>query len=180
MNWTQLVSPNKYGECAMEDIQDLVGLFETYVKRRGAALAIEPGRLVAHILQYVYLRQTSSVYEISGPRTQPVTPVGWTAEEEAIWSDWIAMHCSFESWGAEVLDPIFGTDIRLWEAVCDGWRLELVQFFPWWIQRSFDIVEQHDPAQLEMQEEEGNANVDSYIMDHGSAKQKKAAMRAGV
>ena len=71
--------------------------------------------------------------------------------------------------------------MRLYEAVCEGWRLELVLFFPWWIQRSFKIVEKFNPTQLEVQsEEEDTKGIDSYIMDHGSAKQKKAAMRAGV
>lgn len=176
MNWD-----NQYGENAVADVEDLVFLFEKYLERRGAALGVPPKRLVAHILQYIHLRQNSSVYDISAPRTNPVKPVGWTDEDETIWGDWILNHCTVESWELEVLDPIFRSDMRIYEAVCEGWRLELTQFFPWWIQRSFAIIDKFNPTQLEEQneEEEDTKGVDSYIMDHGSAKQKKAAMRAG-
>jgi hypothetical protein len=66
--------------------------------------------------------------------------------------------------------------MRLYEVRCEGWRLELVHFFPWWIQRSFAIVDKYNPAPLDMDNEEDN-RVDSYIIDHGSAKQKRAALR---
>jgi hypothetical protein len=39
-----------------------------------------------------------------------------------------------------------------------------------------DIVEKYDPTQLEPEDEEEDTKIDSYIMDHGSAKQKKGAM----
>jgi hypothetical protein len=176
-----LLTPNKYGECAAADVQDLVFLFQEYVERRGANLAVEPQRLVTHILKYISLRQKYSRFDISAPLTKPVVPVGWTSEDETIWTDWLWHTCDVDSWENEVLEPIFGTDIRLWEATCEGWRLELMTCFPWWIQRSFDIIDKFNPTQPEIQDEDDTTNgVDSYIMDHGSAKQKKAAMRAGV
>jgi hypothetical protein len=176
-----LLRPNTYGECAFADVQDLVFLFEKYVKARGATMSVEPKRLVKHILKYISLRQKYLQHDISSPLTAPATPVGWTSDDESIWMDWVCDTFDMESWEEEVLGPIFGSDIRLWEANCEGWRLELMTCFPWWIQRSFDIVDKFNPTQPEVQDEEDDTKgVDSYIMDHGSAKQKKAAMRMGI
>ena len=173
---------NTYGECAVDDIDYLVWLFQGYLHKRGAELGLDPAHLATHILKYIYLRQKSSVYDISAPRTNPVKPTGWSAKDEEIWCDWISNHCTLDSWRTEVLAPIFGTDVRLWEARCQGWRDELTLFFPWWIQRSLDIVRKYDPTQLEEEVEEDEskaAGIDSYILDHGSAKQRKAALRGG-
>jgi hypothetical protein len=174
-----LTSTNKYGESAVEDIERLVCRFQGYLGKRGAELGVNPDRLVEHILQYIYLRQKSGVSGISAPRTPPVKPVGWTDADEEIWRDWMTNHCTMEGWRAEVRAPIFGTDERLWEGSCEGWRDELTLFFPWWIQRSLDIVHKYDPTQLEEEVEEDNGMIDSYILDHGSAKQRKAALRGG-
>ena len=168
MNWDQLV------KAAVADVQDLVYLFMKYLDRRGATLAIKPARLVKQILKYIHLRQTLSIYDIAAPQSH--APNGWSEEDEEIWNDWIVDRCGLDSWEDEVLTPIFGEDMRLYEVRCEGWRLELVHFFPWWIQRSFAIVDKYNPAPLDMDNEEDN-RVDSYIIDHGSAKQKRAAMR---
>jgi hypothetical protein len=173
MNWEQLVGTNN-GENAVADIQDLVYLFIQYLDRRGATLAIKPARLVKQILKYILLRQKCSIYDISAPQSH--APNGWSLEDEEIWNDWIVDQCCLESWEDEVVTPIFGGDMRLYEVRCEGWRLELVHFFPWWIQRSFAIVDKYNPSQMESDEED-NKVVDSYIMDHGSAKQKRAALR---
>jgi hypothetical protein len=53
--------------------------------------------------------------------------------------------------------------------MCEGWRWEIHQFLPWWIKRSTELVEVYES------EEEEEQTVDAYILDHGSAKQKRAA-----
>jgi transposase len=76
-----------------------------------------------------------------------------------------------------VLDPVFGNDVRLWEAGIEGWREELIQFLPFWIQRSRDIVETFDATPLDLTEEVFAEKVDPYLLEHGSSRQKKDALK---
>jgi len=140
---------------------------------------MERGRFVKQILQYILLRQTASCLEISDPHMTPSMPAGWTDEDEAIWQEWIVYTFPYHTWLTEVMNPVFGLDVRLWEARCEGWRLELAHFLPWWVQRSMDIVRAFDPTQIEPEAEE-EAGMDAYLLDHGSSKQRKAALRSGA
>lgn len=175
-----LVTQNQYGECALDDMEALVDRIEIFARRRGVSLELDRRRLVRQLLQYVSLRQqTMSCVQISNPHFDPSEPEGWTDHDEDIWNDWIQHTCSLENWHTEVLQPVFGSDIRLWEVNCDGWRSELMHFLPWWLQRSTPIVRKFDPFPEEVPSEPDDMQmeIDPYLMEHGSAKQRKQAGR---
>jgi len=117
---------------------------------------------------------------ISLPQNPSSRPAGWTEKEEEIWIDWINYHCTLDDWSAEVMEPVFGSNVRMWEAQMDGWREELLQFLPWWIRRSAIIVAAFDPTPLvpEVEEDISMAKIDPYLLDHGSTKQKREAMKS--
>jgi len=176
---------NKYGECAATDVAALVRQMNACVQRHRAQLELDEPRIVSQILTFIRLRQNASFQEISDPLFAPSTPDGWDDEDEEIWREWIDFTFTDSTWNREVIEPVFGSgsdsDIRLWEAQCEGWRSELVFFLPWWIKRSMYIVTKFDPTQLEPEDEENeNPDIDAYILDHGSAKQRKAALRSGI
>ena len=115
-------------------------------------------------------------WAIDGPHIQPTYPEGWSEEYEALWGDWIDRECPLESWEEEVIDPTFGTLVRPWET--DGWRLEIYSFLPLWIQRSIPLMAAIDPDVVEEETElEPESPIDPYLLEHGSAKQRKNASK---
>ena len=71
-------------------------------------------------------------------------------------------------------------DVRLWESPIDGWREELIQFLPFWIQRSRAIVEAFDATPLNPADEKAGEKaekIDPYLLEHGSSRQKKDALK---
>lgn len=165
---------NQYDECAAEDVRAIVSRIQTCVEQRGAKLALDSKALTRQILTFLTLRQRCSVYEISDPPNKRYIPEGWTTADERLWQDWIHTMFPVEHWLAEVMDPIFGSDMRLWEAPCEGWRSELVHYLPWWIQRSITIVTDFDPTYEESEEEDSKKKeIDPYLLEHGTSKQKR-------
>jgi hypothetical protein len=165
MKWAELFYVNEFGESIADDVSHLAVLIKDYVERRGAELYVD---VAIQILKYIKMRHGLSRNEIGWPTLKTVKPAGWTSEHEDLWDEWLA-NCSLESWIDEVMLPYFGTGCHIWEGMCEGWRWEIHQFLPWWVRRSPDLV-----AVPEYDEEE-EQTVDAYILDHGSAKQKRAA-----
>ena len=156
---------------AADDIFVLVRLLEKYVNRRGATLCVKPQRIISQILKYIDLRKRHMSWEIDGPHVTLTYPDNWTEEYESLWEDWLYRECSIESWEEEVIDPTFGTLIRPWET--DGWRQEIHNFLSLWIQRSIPCVTEN----VESEEEEKESDIDPYLLEHGSAKQRKNASK---
>lgn len=145
-------------------------MFELYLAKRGAQLELTPNALVNQIKSYIYLRERMSTHDISDPPTQPLKPAGWTLMKEAIWRDWIHYSCPPDSWRQEVIGPIFGSDD------VEDWCDEILHYLPWWIRRSDAIVAKFDPTPLEEEvEEDKMKGLDQYLIDHGSAKQRRKA-----
>ena len=132
--------------------------------------------MITQILHYITLRRRAQPFAISNPLFDPSAPEGWGNYEEDVWREWIDYTFTLESWNDEVMTPIFGSDVRLWEANIEGWREELLQFLPWWIKRSAATVAKFDPAQLPETIEE-KSTLDPYLLEHGSARQKRMAMK---
>ena len=164
-----------YGESIEADVVKVVRYIEAYLKRRSVSLELTPSRLKRHIMQFISLRQKSSFFDISTPRMTPTEPAEWTAHHERVWCDWINYHCDLDSWTREVMQPMFGTDVRFWEARCEGWREEIHTFLPWWILRCTAIVERFDPTS-EDPVEDLQVDIDPYLLDHGSAKQRRGQL----
>jgi len=156
---------------AADDIFVLVQLFEKYVTRRGATLCIKPQRIISHILKYIDLRKRHMSWEIDGPYVALTYPENWSEENESLWEDWLNCECSLESWEEEVIDPTFGTLVHPWET--DGWRQEIHNFLSLWIQRSIPHKTDND----ESEDDEKESDIDPYLLEHGSAKQRKNATK---
>jgi hypothetical protein len=157
---------NEFGECIADDASHLADLIKNYVERRGAELDVD---VACQILKYIKMRYGQPRMSIGWPTLKTVTPKDWTPDHEDEWHDWLELNCSLDSWTTEVMEPYFGTGCHVWEGMCEGWRWEIHQFLPWWIKRSTELVVVYES------EEEEEQTVDAYILDHGSAKQKRAA-----
>ena len=168
-------------ESVLIDVHAIAIRIGRFLKCRGVEPELSMSNLVGRIYRYIRLRKSSPWYMISLPTSQPYRPEGWKDKEEEIWMDWIHCHCTLDDWSAEVMEPVFGSDIRLWEAQMDGWREELLQFMPWWIRRSPSIVEACDPTPLNPEvEDDQTPKIDPYLLDHGSMKQKRVAMKSSM
>jgi len=115
--------------------------------RAGFWLAVSPGMLAATIRQYAEARRWSGPYEVRviPPETIRSNPDGWTTHDEDVWLARLSDSITDDVWDTDVVTPVFGTDVRVWERNGPDWRHELLAYVPVWATRSFVIVEKHDP-----------------------------------
>jgi hypothetical protein len=165
---------NEFGESIAEDATIIAGFIRQYVEKRGATLGLSERKLANEIMLYIEARYGQSRLDVGWPAMKPIRPKGWTQQHEQVWRDWIHLTCDRDAWMLEVFGAYFGTDHHIWEGMCDGWRAELHEFLPWWIQRNLPLVSEFDLTP-ESDVEEEDMGVDAYLLDHGSAKQKRAA-----
>jgi hypothetical protein len=177
MKWSDLLKANRYGECPSDDAVRMAAEIGRYVKQRGVSTTMNSTKLAIQILRYIQMRHTVAAHNISAVPGELYYPDGWSAAEEEIWNDWINHHCTPESWYDEVITPVFGEDVRLWEAPIDGWREELLQFLSLWIRRSREIVVAYDPTPIVPNEDESTDKIDPYLLEHGSSRQKRDALK---
>lgn len=177
MDW---YAPNKYDECAWDDLALLAEILNRLIRSRGAMPELTDERLTRQLVAYVGMRHRHRCHEISAPQHTRIKPSGWTTDNETIWQDWLTDKITYNDWH-RLLYSVFGTDERYWEAMVPGWREEVFSFVPYWVQRSLDIVAAYDPRSKDEPVEEDakeSSKVDVYILEHGTAKQRRAAMRA--
>jgi len=174
--WSALLETNQYGECAIHDIEGVVNCLEMGLKRRKLTLDLPRIRLIRQILSYLTLRAEHHALDIKNPRHTPQIPEGWTEETEVEWQYYLDKEFSSEMWQQEILDVIFGTDVRIWEAPFPNWRLELYDFLSFWIRRTYEPLEPQEEVR-ETEEIKEAPLIDAYILEHGTAKQKKTALR---
>ena len=106
-----------YGECPAADIAEVCERIKLFLKRRrGIQLSLSPQKLHRSILEYIWMRYSFLPTQISYPKRKQEAPIGWNVEKERIWRQWIFHECDGLAWEREVMNPIFGTDERLWEA----------------------------------------------------------------
>ena len=174
--WSALIEPNQHGECAIHDIERIVECLERSLQRRKLVLDLPRVRLIRQILSYLTLREAYHSFNITNPRHVSRSPTGWTEEDEAEWQYYLDKEFSSDMWQQEILDVIFGTDVRTWEAPFLEWRMELYGFLPLWIQRSASHLYPED-EETKAEDVMIAPQIDAYILEHGTAKQKKTAMR---
>ena len=155
-----------------EDLFCVAEAIAAFVERRGGALVMTPRQLTWKLIQYVEMRGHVPWHEIAyrGGRAA-IKPKGWTADNERIWQDWITYTFELEDWTREVIQPIFGTDVREWEPGVE-WRMELLEFLRHWIRRSIAIVEEFDPRD-HTEERTGQTmkeEIDPYLIENGLVK----------
>lgn len=181
LEWNELFEPYGWDDhAAVEDAVALAERIDRYAQRQGVKLTPVPSRLARQILEYVWMRQTTSWHEIAW-KSRPAMPVGWTARHEQIWTDWIWHVFELEDWRHTVMDPVFGTDVRSWESACEGWREELFEFLPHWIARSLERFEEIDVTPLPDPEPEDadprTAKIDPYLLEHARRGRRIKGMR---
>jgi len=175
MEWHDLVTYNEHGECAAADVEAIVKRFESFVESRGCQMGIDGRRMAHQILRYIQLRCSVSGHQITNPQSTIAMPPGWTKENERDWNAWIHHVFQLEEWQKEIMDPVFGTNERMWEVTCSGWRDELFCFLPWWVKRS--VVPELLPEEGDDEESDDGKKIDPYLLEHGSAKQRRAMMK---
>lgn len=156
---------------AAEDAVALASSVRSYIRWRGFTSSLTHAHMTRQILQYIWMRQRLPWHEISAPQHKRSLPAGWTPLMESVWRDCIDHKCEIETWKTEVLDPVFGSDDRTWEAYCPGWRDEIFSFLPYWIERSAEKFADLDPTPLPDPEPEEKdprlAKIDPYLLEHG-------------
>lgn len=182
----QMWETDGYGECPAADVAEMCDRIVPFLKRRQFQLSLPAQKLHRSILEYVWLRYTAQPQNISYPKRKQEAPRGWNVDKERIWRQHIHHVCGLESWDREVIQPVFGTDERLWEsAIGTEWRFEIMEFLPWWIYRDLDLFEDVDPTPLLEPEEIAameaatKKEIDPYIMDHGGRRARRQAEKEG-
>lgn len=170
MEW--LRERNAFGECAEEDAWILAGRVQAFVESAGGGLDVSRVQLMRQILKFVHMRQWNGFNDLSGPGHRSFKPQGWTPHREQVWRDWIDRTFTLEDWQTDVIGPVFGTDERSWEARCTGWRDELFQYLPAWMQRDVGLADAVDltPMDLSVQDDyvdPRTAKIDPYILERG-------------
>jgi hypothetical protein len=141
--WTN----NWCDECPAMDVHRVAEKIAILVTERGGRLSLSVERLRNQIMEYITWRRRFAAYQISPPRHELRPPKDWTEHAERVWTDWVTDTFSVEDWVEQVIRPIFGTDERNWEAhMGTRWRTEILVFLPWWIQRTWEIVDTYDPT----------------------------------
>jgi len=177
--WASLLKTNEYDECAASDIEELVFYMSGLLEQKGLQFEVDAHKMVRKILTYVMLRHSRGRLELmSVPSGSRSVPKEWTEDYEAMWIEYIDAEISPEEWQEKVLEPVFGTDIRIWEAACDGWRMDLLAFMPWWIKRSIEPIAEEEDEE-DMDTDKRVSKLDPYLLEHGTAKQRRTALRQG-
>ncbi len=181
MSWVSLTTPNGYGECALDDVLAIVEYMTRWMRDHKLEPELSEERWVRQILHYILARhQGKSACDINLSH-QPEKPTGWTVQDEAYWSDWLTHTFELPVWQRRILQPVFGSDQRLWEVNIDEWRNEIHMFLPMWIRRDMRIVDKMYPEDEEEAEPETDARgsllrmrdtkaIDPYILEQEEKK----------
>jgi hypothetical protein len=179
----QMWDTDYYDECPADDIAAVCDRIQMYLKQRSIQLSLKPQKLHRSILEYIWLRYSAPSTQISFPKRKQEAPLGWNIEKERIWKQWIFHVCDQVSWERDIMRPVFGTDERLWEArISKDWRMEILEFLPFWIYRDLDLCEDIDPTPLPDPQDLTDANkkeIDPYIMEHGGRRARRQAEKEG-
>lgn len=140
MRIRELYTTAKYDERpAISDLREVVARMEDFVADRGGILRVKGRDLLRVLLHYITFRMRTPYTMIHC--TRPVRrPKGWLRVHEQNWLIWMEDAFPVHEWMEEVINPVFGSDVRMWETTIPSWRHELISFLPYWLDRSFDPI----------------------------------------
>ena len=178
--WDSLITVNAYGECAAYDAEGLVLSLEKALTARGLALDIDRLAAARQILTYLTLRLQKGAHEILGLKTKTPSsyPDGWNDEEERLWLEFLDEEFTDDVWETEIMARVFGTDERIWESVHAGWRIDIRRLLPYWVRRVLSADQESDDGAQEEEQQKGSGKIDTYLLEHGTAKQRRAAAKS--
>jgi hypothetical protein len=164
------------------DITTLAALIADYINRQGVRPEFSMETLCQDIWRILRERHNGHYFADIPYHHHPVRVAeDWSDYHETIWRDWLDFAFPYESWEDEVLYPLYGSHREPWEEAVPGWREGLHSFIWTWVRRSSAIVADFDPQPELVEESDEEAGikerVDSYILEHGSAKQKRTALK---
>lgn len=128
---------------ASDDLDELSTQINRYIRHKQGHPAFTDGELRDQLLRYLQAKRRQP-HAVLRPNMTQEKPKDWTKEAEEIWGDWVANTFVSWEWNEAIFAPIFGTDVRTWEI--GDWRSELWHFLPYWVARSWDVVDAHDPC----------------------------------
>jgi hypothetical protein len=140
---------------AIDDLCEVADGITAFVQDRGGVLRVRGRELVRVLLHYIAFRSRTP-FSLIACRRPVRRPKNWLRCHETAWLMWVEDTFTAPEWDAEVMYSVFGTDTRSWEAVIPTWREEIRAFLPYWLDRTFDPIEEP----LDDEEEE-----DSEIRD---------------
>lgn len=153
-HWRNAFEVTCYGEIPAADIYAVATRIVEFIEAEDLTVDVDRDQVASAIIGYLQKRESATAMNIMvKPRKHATVPEGWTPADEQIWREWIAHYFTLDEWQRKVMYPVFGTNQRIWEEQCDGWREEIYAFLHLWIQRSWDVMESADPRQLPSLEE---------------------------
>jgi hypothetical protein len=176
--WKSLLEENEYGECAARDIEQMVFYITCLCQDKELSLGVAPQQMMRQILNYIMVRHHLHPLEMNFPQSKKqLFPEGWTQDHEDEWLEFLDEEFTPEVWQTKVIEPVFGSGSHIWENGCEGWRDSIPMLLSLWIQRSYDCLEEPEEEEEEM--DKYNGKIDPYLIEHGTAKQRRMALRQG-
>jgi hypothetical protein len=151
-HWSNAFEPTCYGEIPATDIYAVAMRIVEFIEAEDLIADADHNQIASAIIGYLQRRERRHIVKVA-PRKRMTIPEGWVPADEQIWREWIAHYFTLDNWQRKVMYPVFGTNRRIWEEQCDGWRDEIYEFLYLWIQRSWDVMDIADSRQLPSVEE---------------------------
>jgi len=175
--YRQLFHSNVYGETAAKDAQHIAFLVDKWIQQHGCRMSLSVDDLAHQILKYIAIRGRLASYEISGPHMPKQKRSELNSETQLIWDQWIAHTFEYEVWNSQIILPVFGSQVRLWEMGREDWRYEIFAFLPRWIDKDPAVLERIDPRPLPdidvVGDDPRDAKIDPYLLEHGGRKGRR-------
>jgi hypothetical protein len=131
-----------------------------YIEYKGGAPSQPTERIALLLTAYIRLRTRAKTSDWQLRSAAP-RPKGWSAQDEAIWQDWL--YDTFVSWEWDnyIIKPVFGTDVRDWEQYAPAdWRADIWRFVHQWVVPTYAIVDRYDPC-ANMEDEVADGDTDA-------------------
>jgi hypothetical protein len=151
-HWNNAFETTCYGEIPANDIYAVATCIVEFIEAEDLIADVDRDQIASAIIGYLRRRDRRHIVKVA-PRKRMTIPEGWVPADEQIWREWIAHYFTLDNWQRKVMYPVFGTNRRIWEEQCDGWRDEIYEFLYLWIQRSWDVMDVADSRQLPSAEE---------------------------
>jgi hypothetical protein len=153
-HWSNAFEATRYGEVPAEDIYAVAAQIVEFIEAEDLVADVDHNQIASAIIGYLSKRsRTAAMNIVAKPRRRATIPEDWTPADEQVWRVWITHYFTLDDWQRKVMHPVFGTNRRIWEEQCDGWRDEIFAFLHLWIRRSWDVMDVADPRQLPSAEE---------------------------
>lgn len=145
------------------DLFAVAHAIEAYADRRGCVLSKATRKVYKDLVTYVLARRKMSTDMIEYSRKTRANP------EKGYW---IAYHCDMDSWEREVMRPVFGSVMRIWEIPCPDWRKEIFAFLEMWITVPEDVMKEFDMTSEDEPPGDDYGDIDPFLIENGLYKRK--------